>query len=65
MKHNKQHKFKEQRKNISWEKSERTSKNNNKPTTLANREDQWLKLWQLINLMILANGQLDFMGRWG
>ena len=44
MKHNKQHKFKEQRMNISLEKSQRTSKNNNKPTTLANREDQWLKL---------------------
>ena len=64
MKHNKELEFKEKRKKMNLEKGQRTVKNNHKATTLANKEDQWLKLWLLINLMIPANGQLDFKGSW-
>lgn len=52
MKHNKELEFKEKRKKVNLKKGKRTAKNNHKATTLANKEDQWLKLWLLINLMI-------------
>ena len=71
MKRNKQHKFKEQRKNISLEKSECTSKNNNKPTTLATEKingwscDYWLILWflQMGSWILWVVGDRDWSER--